>query len=124
MRCVPTQQTLMQLICRLWNHIIPKRRVQIGGVFLLMIFASLAEVFSIGAVLPFLGILTGPEQVFKYPLVQPIIQALDLTEPKQLLLPFTIAFASFCDSFSVRKVTVFFTFFTRFANSKDDKVSK
>ena len=83
----------MQLICRLWNHIIPKRRVQIGGVFLLMIFASLAEVFSIGAVLPFLGILTGPEQVFKYPLVQPIIQALDLTEPKQLLLPFTIAFA-------------------------------
>ncbi|MDI1273064.1 ABC transporter ATP-binding protein [Polaromonas sp.] len=61
--------------------------------FLLMILASFAEAVSIGAVLPFLGVLTAPERVFAHPLTQPFIQALGLTEPKQLLLPLTIAFA-------------------------------
>jgi ATP-binding cassette subfamily B protein len=67
--------------------------MQFGILFLLMILASLAEVVSIGAVLPFLGILTEPERVFDYQLAQPIIQVLGLTESKQLLLPLTIAFA-------------------------------
>lgn len=90
---MPTQQTLLQLLHRLWYHISPRRRMQFGILFLLMILASLAEVVSIGAVLPFLGILTEPERVFDHPLAQPIIQVLDLTEPKQLLLPLTFAFA-------------------------------
>lgn len=77
---------------RLWKHINPKRRVQFGFVFLLMLFASLAEVISIGAVFPFLGILTSPERIFKHELAQPLIQALHLTEPSQLLLPLTIVF--------------------------------
>ncbi len=58
-----------------------------------MICASLAEVVSIGAVLPFLGVLTAPERVFDHQLAQPLIQALNLTEPKQLLLPLTTVFA-------------------------------
>lgn len=57
-----------------------------------MVFASFAEILSIGAVLPFLGVLTAPEQVFAHPAAQPIIQALGLTAPVQLLLPLTIAF--------------------------------
>ena len=58
-----------------------------------MILASFAEIVSIGAVLPFLGVLTAPEQVFGHRLAQPFIQALSLTEPKQMLLPLTITFA-------------------------------
>jgi len=57
-----------------------------------MIIASLAEIISIGAVLPFLGILTAPEQVYQHALMQPVIQILALTEPKQLILPLTILF--------------------------------
>jgi ATP-binding cassette subfamily B protein len=41
---------------------------------------------------PFLAILTDPTRVFAHSSAQPIIQALALTEPKQLLLPLTIAF--------------------------------
>lgn len=67
--------------------------MQFGILLLLMICASLAEVVSIGAVLPFLGVLTAPERVFDHQLAQPLIQALNLTEPKQLLLPLTIVFA-------------------------------
>ena len=57
-----------------------------------MIFASFAEILSIGAVLPFLAVLTAPNRVFEHPAAQPIIQAMGLTEPGQLLLPLTIAF--------------------------------
>ena len=57
-----------------------------------MIVASLSEIISIGAVLPFLGALTAPEQVYQHPLMQSIIQILGLTEPSQLILPLTIFF--------------------------------
>lgn len=88
-----TQQPLAQLLRRLWHHINLRRRIQFGILFLLMIFASLCEVISIGAVLPFLGGLTAPDRLFDHPIAQPLISALNLTEPKQLLLPLTIAFA-------------------------------
>ena len=84
--------TIPQLLHRLWGHINFRRRMQFGLLFLVMILASFAEVISIGAVLPFLGALTAPDQLFLNPMVQPLIQMLSLTEPKQLLLPLTIAF--------------------------------
>jgi len=83
---------LPKLLRRLWQHISPRRRVQFGLLFLLMILTSFAEVISIGAVLPFLGALTAPDQIFSHPIAQPLIHVLNLTEPKQLLLPITIAF--------------------------------
>lgn len=57
-----------------------------------MLLASFSEIISIGAVLPFLGVLTAPERVFEHAAAQPIIHALDLTEPSQLLLPLTVIF--------------------------------
>ncbi|MFH2135412.1 MAG: ABC transporter ATP-binding protein [Pseudomonadota bacterium] len=85
---------LPALLYRLWKHINPRRRAQFGILLLLMIFASFAEIVSIGALLPFLGLLTAPDQVFGHPLAQPLIHAFSLTEPRQLLLPLTIAFAA------------------------------
>ncbi len=58
----------------------------------LMLLSSFAEILSIGAVLPFLAILTAPERVFSYAAARPIIELLNITRPEQLLLPFTIAF--------------------------------
>lgn len=54
--------------------------------------ASLTEIISIGAVLPFLATLTEPDKVFQLPLAQPLIQALNITSSNQLLLPLTVAF--------------------------------
>lgn len=85
--------SIATLLRRLWGHISPRRRCQFMFLLLLMLFTSFAEVLSIGAVLPFLGVLTAPERVFEIPVVLPIIQTLKLTEPKQLLLPLTIAFS-------------------------------
>ena len=76
----------------LWSHISKRRQKQFWLLLVLMIVASLLEVISIGAVLPFLGVLTAPEQIYQYPLMQPVIQALGLTQPNQLILPLTIFF--------------------------------
>jgi ATP-binding cassette subfamily B protein len=58
-----------------------------------MCIASLAEIISIGSVLPFLGVLTSPDRVFYYPAAQPIIKVLNINSPNQLLLPLTLIFA-------------------------------
>lgn len=84
--------TLKQLLLRLWRHINPQRRVQFGLLLLVMVLTAFAEVISIGAVLPFLGALTAPDQIFVHPIAQPFIRALSLTEPKQLLFPLTAMF--------------------------------
>ena len=85
-------QPIIELLKRLWRHINPRRRGQFGLLLVLMLFASFAEILSIGAVLPFLGALTAPERIFELTLARPFIQALKLTEPAQLLLPLTIVF--------------------------------
>ena len=87
-----SQQSIPSLLKRLWQHISPRRRRQFALLLVLMLFASFAEILSIGVVLPFLAVLTAPERIFELPAAQPVIQMLGLTEPKQLLLPLTIAF--------------------------------
>jgi ATP-binding cassette, subfamily B, bacterial PglK len=72
---------------RLWAHISKRRQRQFWKLLILMIIASLAEIISVGAVLPFLGVLTAPEHVYQHSLMQPVIQILGLTDPSQLILP-------------------------------------
>jgi len=76
----------------LWRHLTKRRQKQFLLLLILMVAASLAEIISIGSVLPFLGILTAPEQVYQHSLMQPVIQILGFTEPGQLILPLTILF--------------------------------
>jgi len=86
------KQPVTTLLIRLWQHISKRRRGQFGLLLVLMLLVSFAETLSIGSVLPFLGVLTDPNRVFAHPSAQPIIQTLSLTEPKQLILPFTVIF--------------------------------
>jgi ABC-type multidrug transport system fused ATPase/permease subunit len=63
--------------------------VALGG---LMLVSTIAELASIGAVLPFLGVLTAPDRIFGHPWAQFLIVHLALTEPQQLLFPLTVIF--------------------------------
>jgi ABC-type multidrug transport system fused ATPase/permease subunit len=89
MQSTPSIRTLFN---RLWQHISPRRRGQFGLLLILMIFASFTEIISIGAVLPFLAVLTDPAHVFAHPSAQKFIHAFGLTKAQELLLPLTIAF--------------------------------
>lgn len=84
---------IFKLLQCLWFHISQRRRLQFGGVFILMIITSFAEVISIGAVLPFLGALTNPKQIFDNQFAQYFIEIFGYTSPQQLLVPLTIFFS-------------------------------
>jgi ABC-type multidrug transport system fused ATPase/permease subunit len=86
-------QPIKQLLSRLWIHISPRRRGQFALLLVLMVLSSIAEILTIGAVLPFLAILTDPVRVFTDPSAQGIVKALGLTEANQLLLPLSLTFA-------------------------------
>jgi ATP-binding cassette, subfamily B, bacterial PglK len=59
-----------------------------------MVLSSLAEVISIGAVLPFIGALSTPETVFQLQYMQPLFKQFNLTSSSQIILPLTIVFIS------------------------------
>ena len=61
------------LFRRLWKHITPTRRLQFAGLMLLMITTSVAELLSIGAVIPFLGVLTAPHVALTHYWTQKLI---------------------------------------------------
>lgn len=59
-----------------------------------MLLSAFAEVASIGAVLPFLGVLVAPEKVLANPLLRNFIDAFGLASADQLLLALTILFSA------------------------------
>jgi ATP-binding cassette subfamily B protein len=59
-----------------------------------MTVTSFAEVVSIGAVLPFLAVLTSPEKIFSHDLAQPFIQLFHIQSVEELLLPITQIFVA------------------------------
>jgi ATP-binding cassette subfamily B protein len=86
--------SLSSLVRRLWSHITQRRKYQFGLLSGLMLISAFMEVISLGAVLPFIGVLVAPERVFEYPAVQDVAYLLGINSPEQLVLPLTVAFAS------------------------------
>ena len=57
-----------------------------------MLTSGMAELLSLGAVLPFLAVLSDPQRLWQKPLIQEFAVRLGLTSASQLLLPATLAF--------------------------------
>jgi len=83
---------LFALLVRLKNHISRRRRRQFNLLLFLMIIASVAEVVSIGAIVPFLAVLSSPKVFFEYVYLKPFFIWLNVTTPSELLLPFAAFF--------------------------------
>lgn len=82
----------LNLLKRLWDHLSFRRRKQFFLLAILMVVSALAEVLSLGALLPFIGILTSPELIIKHELVKNLSAHFAISDPTQLILPFTLAF--------------------------------
>jgi len=80
------------MLVELWGYISKRRQKQFYLIIVLMVVASFAEVISLGIVIPFLGVLAMPEQVYQHQFIQPIVQQLNITSAEQLLFPITILF--------------------------------
>lgn len=82
------------LLKRLWQYIQPKRRWQLALLMLLSLIVSCAEVASIGAILPFLGVLVAPEHILSNPWGHKMTELLGTSDVGTLLLAMTVLFAS------------------------------
>jgi ATP-binding cassette subfamily B protein len=57
-----------------------------------MVICAISEVLSIGALLPFLSVLTEPNLILNNPFLKPIVEALNVKSSDQLILLFTLLF--------------------------------
>jgi ABC-type multidrug transport system fused ATPase/permease subunit len=81
------------LLVRLWHHLSHRRQRQFILLVALMMISALAEVMSLGMVLPFIGILVAPEHVFSNPTLMNFAIAWGINSADELVLPLTVAFA-------------------------------
>lgn len=87
------KHTTIGLIKRLFKHTSRRRRYQFLFLLILTLISSMAEVVSLGALVPFIGILTDPEKIYNYFSHKSMLESLGIFAAKDLVLPLTIAFA-------------------------------
>ncbi|MDE0931449.1 MAG: ABC transporter ATP-binding protein, partial [Halioglobus sp.] len=92
MKATILTESLPNLLMRLWHHLSRHRQRQFWLLTGLMLVSAFAEVVSLGAVLPFLGVLVAPERVFNHPIVADMALAWGITSADQLALPLTVVF--------------------------------
>ena len=80
------------MIKNLWNHLSKNRQKQFLILQVFIVMASLFEMLSLGAILPFLTALSEPELVFKFKYLQPFIQFYGISDAGDLALPLTVMF--------------------------------
>lgn len=79
-------------IGELWGTLRQRRRRQFYLLVLIMIAASLAEIFSLGLIVPFLLVLADPGRIMSQPLVRDLLTTLGLTDPAHIVIAITAAF--------------------------------
>ena len=72
----------------------PRRRTQLVLLLGLMLVGALAEVLSLGAIVPFLAILADPVQALQRPLVAQVVATLGLSDAEDIRWQLTLLFAS------------------------------
>ncbi len=77
----------------IWGHLSRRRRIQLGLLLLVMLASGGAELVSLGAVVPFLAVLSNPERLLQQPLVQQLAAQFGFSQASDLLLPATLTFA-------------------------------
>ncbi|MFH0959998.1 MAG: ABC transporter ATP-binding protein [Pseudomonadota bacterium] len=90
----PSRLELSRLLVDLWRHITKRRKWQLLLLLILMLVSAFSEVISLGAILPFIGVLTAPDRVFNQPGVRELVQIFGITEPNQLVFPLALVFAT------------------------------
>lgn len=78
----------------LWARLSRRRRSQLGGLLLIMLISGIAELVSLGLVLPFLLVLSEPERLWDQPITRAVSTQLGFSQASQLLLPATLAFGA------------------------------
>lgn len=88
------EESTLKNLYQLWHYLNRRRKWQFFLVLVLMLFSALIEVVSIGAIIPFLAVLTSPEKVLSHHLIVDIAQYFGITTAEQLTFPITVLFVT------------------------------
>jgi ATP-binding cassette, subfamily B, bacterial PglK len=80
------------LIFDIWKFISIQRRKQFYLLIVLIILSSLAELISIGAVIPFLSVIIDTEQIHQFPIIAKYIQIFGHKDNSEMLLFISMVF--------------------------------
>jgi hypothetical protein len=56
-----------RLLLGIWGHVSRRKRIQLGLLLVVMLASGGAEMVTLGAILPFLAVLTDPERLWQQP---------------------------------------------------------
>lgn len=87
-----SSEGLIRLMRRFWRHLSRRRQRQFKLLVALMVISALAELVSLGAVVPFLAVMLAPERVLKNPLFRILARDAGIHSASSLVLPFTMVF--------------------------------
>ncbi len=90
----PPSPSLFPMLGRLWSHLAPQRRWQLGLLLAVMIASGLAEVVSLAAVVPLLSVLADPTRLWNQPWIRGRAMQFGMSQPQDLLLPVTLCFVA------------------------------
>lgn len=86
---------MFRTIGRLFRHFSTRRKLQSVLLVLLMFLSAIAELMSIGAVVPFIGIITSPDKITEFSIVISVLSYFKIDGDQELVLFFTFIFILF-----------------------------
>jgi ATP-binding cassette subfamily B protein len=102
----------ISLIKRIWVHIPRINKSQFIFLLFLTIISAFLDVFSLGAIFPYLGLIISPKIIFNNSITHNIVFYLGVENTDQLILLFTILFVILIS------ISTFFKFFMIYYQSK------
>ena len=85
--------SILGLLVKLWRHLGHRRKNQFYILAILLPLGGVAEVMSLGAVLPLLTVLIEPETIFKYNYIKNFVSIFNIEKAEQMALPIFIVFS-------------------------------
>ena len=79
-------------ILGIWRHISRRRKSQALVSVVLTLAGGAAEIISLGAVVPFIAVLTAPEQALENPIASRIAGWAGISAPREMIIPLSVLF--------------------------------
>ena len=86
-------QSIIKMLKSLWRSLPVRRHRQFKLLGVLTIVTACFEVISLGAVLPFVAVITQPDKVMEYSIVSYFAEAFGIKNSDELIFPLSIVFA-------------------------------
>jgi ABC-type bacteriocin/lantibiotic exporter with double-glycine peptidase domain len=92
LRAKYANDSIFGLLYSLWMAVSHKKRIDFIVLLVMMVFASFAEVLSIGSLIPFLGAILDPNYLYELNFIRRMSYILEIQSPEELRIAVTFVF--------------------------------